>query len=634
MSDVTKENGTAAAPGRQAPGVTLASQRGAPAPTGNTPPPGGMAPPPLVARTAPLPALPAAPPGAEARGAASFAGHRGGGVQTLRRGEAAREEPQAGAAEDAPAGSAAPRRAARRGAREGFARVDKEWWHTLFGVTIPDRQLQEAIELRLHVSAPPEAARSNADSSATEKEKEREKEREVAEPRSSWRAFTGGLSVQWEGLTSARLAEFAESDAPRLVETLSGAMASALDSVQGHQQQIRTSDRDGARAAKTLHERLLHIHASIPLVVRAIFDDPDRSDLQAQLTLGQALAIKSRGIRFADCRFADYNDGWLPPEGADEHFGTGAVNSVALLEYRHRPACVFKPEPARISGRAAAPGVIGIPLDQPRFGNRNIASRIVAEWLGAETLMPQARYGIHDRAVGLVMDRAPGAAPGARIIRRAADDPRPKVQQALQKKDSRALRRAGYAQEEGEWVSTGNEYRCPWQERPSAKAVASLQQQLNRLEWCDALTGQMDRHPGNYLIAIAGDTVVVTGIDNDYAFGAGQHDFPWNSSSQAAHYTGAGLPRCIDRETLARLRAIDLAAVPEPLRGLLSEREVEALQSRLERLKEYAEWLALNGGVVEQWTEEPPPAPPAGAQPGPGSLFARDLARFLGGGKD
>ncbi len=97
-----------------------------------------------------------------------------------------------------------------------------------------------------------------------------------------------------------------------------------------------------------------------------------------------------------------------------------------------------------------------------------------------------------------------------------------------------------------------------------------------RLQWLDALTGQRDRHAGNYFVSRdPKGSIRVTGIDNDLAFDAYLLDPDQRLSSEAPR-----LPKVIDAEAARALLALTPEQVADDCAGL-SNAEIAAAQARL-----------------------------------------------------
>jgi hypothetical protein len=350
---------------------------------------------------------------------------------------------------------------------------------------------------------------------------------------------------------------------------------------------------DGARTAYLTKEApMIGVKAAEATTYISMLDkalsDPDRAVVGDTLTLGEAIYLKRCGVRFKDCGFSNYNDQHFV--SGEDSCGKGACNTVDKLVHDDGQERFFKPEMRTDRGNGIIKGHMGIDCEAPHYGNRNIGSRAISEALGLDVI-PKARVAVHNNKFGLLMDAAPGGPP-ARI-------------------DAQANR----------WVPVK-----PWQGAPSPELLMSLHGQLNGLEWCDVLTGQMDRHQENYHVQIVDNTAKVTGIDNDRAFGSKQNGLA-NPKGNVV-----GTPKLIDRKIYDRLDRMNFDDDVLPrLRGLLTEDEMNAARQRfdavLTRVKQlypdyvvndWMTWTAPDGKTASQYLD-------AQKQ---GSLFARDFAQF------
>jgi hypothetical protein len=140
---------------------------------------------------------------------------------------------------------------------------------------------------------------------------------------------------------------------------------------------------------------------------------------------------------------------------------------------------------------------------------------------------------------------------------------------------------------------------------PGAFSVddAVLQRCLNKLQILDAIAGQLDRHGGNYFIHGEGGQVSgVTGIDLDMAFGQDMTSFDDHSARKAHNYKRA-LPDEIDEafgQKVLTVQDNDLRAV---LRGLLSDREVEATVQRLQSVQAVIRQKAATNQLRSSWDD-------------------------------
>jgi hypothetical protein len=346
------------------------------------------------------------------------------------------------------------------------------------------------------------------------------------------------------------------------------------------------------------------------LALVAVRADPAFDQVKHHITLKQAIECKQRGIAFADCQFDLYND--TNADEVDDAFGSGMANSVAKIEYANGDTLVFKGERVSDEGvQLSAASAIGIDAKAPHNGNRNIATLAVAELLG-QPIVPKVCYGMHtnpntgEQEIGLLMTMAPG-----KTI--TTTDPLTGVKKRR------------------EMWPPGNP--------PSATAQAKLMEQLTSLDWSDVITGQMDRHGGNYMVDINGDDVTVTGIDNDVCFGAQQADPNANKGQYFSRTTPPGMPPLIDKKVYDRIIASDFDRDLRPkLEALMTAAEVTAAESRFNLSKTHAAGLHPDY-VVADWTAWRSPAPlqltskaflkAAGTGVGSdksGGLFGRDFA--------
>src|SRR3954466_9258788 len=86
------------------------------------------------------------------------------------------------------------------------------------------------------------------------------------------------------------------------------------------------------------------------------------------------------------------------------------MNSVTGIMHADGKERAFKPRNEFDAGSAMVSGHMGVDPDAPRFGNRNIASKAVADVLGTK-VVPDARFALHNGQIGLLMEKGPGKAP-------------------------------------------------------------------------------------------------------------------------------------------------------------------------------------------------------------------------------
>lgn len=356
--------------------------------------------------------------------------------------------------------------------------------------------------------------------------------------------------------------------------------------------------------------------------LEAVCNDPDFDKVKDHITIEQALDCKARGIRFCDCDFDTLSDSNI--DTTDDDFGSGNANSVAKLTYNDGSFRIFKAESTRDDHPLDGQTEIGIDPNSPHNGNRNIASTAINDLLGV-SVIAKSSFGLHQNPntnkmeIGLMMEEAQGKSPG-QIAYTTCMDPGGGIGEWMEKvrtdhpdKDEalKELKRVkirpnpdfieGVTDEALRWQRGKVELQPPWDPPLSDDAKASLQEQLSGLDWCDALTGQTDRHSFNYFVKIDGDNVTVCGIDNDMAFGKNQVNAKVTRDEVDSRRTPPGLPQLIDRKVYDEIvaKTFERDLLPK-LKGLLTEEEIDATRQRFEQVQEHANSLAEDF-IVDDW---------------------------------
>jgi hypothetical protein len=110
---------------------------------------------------------------------------------------------------------------------------------------------------------------------------------------------------------------------------------------------------------------------------------------------------------------------------------------------------------------------------------------------------------------------------------------------------------------------------------------ANLRCKLTKLQWLDALTGQIDRHPGNYFIGYDEEdgSLRVWGVDNDMAFGTRPVDLDHDELAYSAR-----LPKVIDQSTFDALIELKPEDIDTACAGLPAA-QIEATKVRLDYIQ-------------------------------------------------
>ncbi len=222
---------------------------------------------------------------------------------------------------------------------------------------------------------------------------------------------------------------------------------------------------------------------------------------------------------------------------------------------------------------------LGIPRNNPKFAERNLAMQEVDKLLGANVI-PPTFLAQHNGKIGFIMEKVIG-------------------------KTMRQL---------GQEATAGG---------PNSEAAAfganvltnpQVRKGLSRLYLLDQICGQVDRHHGNYMIVIEKGVIKgVKGIDNDLAF-ADQINLnetldTRKNRPERDRYTSGKLVdelREIDRGFAQRI--VQLAQKPDALRNvlqpLLTPLEIEETVKRLDRLAEFLRPMLANpkdGVMKTKW---------------------------------
>ncbi len=205
--------------------------------------------------------------------------------------------------------------------------------------------------------------------------------------------------------------------------------------------------------------------------------------------------------------------------------GSGAVNTVKLCTYRNEfgeiTRRVFKPEiPARRGLGHLCAHALGFDATT-RIVSLNTATHGVADAIKCGQVVAKATVGQHEGRFGLFMNAAPG----------------------VEAHSFSSWEKPVAATEKGDKLTGPELAERLHDTNKLPEARGNLMRELCKLEWADILSGQSDRHAGNYLVHINPDTgaVAVTGIDNDASFGQ--------------HMIGAGKVR-VGPETVAHLNSL------------------------------------------------------------------------------
>ena len=177
---------------------------------------------------------------------------------------------------------------------------------------------------------------------------------------------------------------------------------------------------------------------------------------------------------------------------ASRALGSGAGGKTYLLTTKSGGELVFKPElDSRIGLNTLALGT-GAYIDNQKTAHLNLATQDTAKAFGCEDVVVKYSVGSHDNQFGIFMEKAKGYPANAFKGRKLQGD------NGIAPAEMRKIVNAS--------VRT--------------KIQGAIAQKLNKLMWLDLITGQGDRHWGNYFVHVDKDTneVTIKGIDNDASF--------------------------------------------------------------------------------------------------------------------
>ena len=175
--------------------------------------------------------------------------------------------------------------------------------------------------------------------------------------------------------------------------------------------------------------------------------------------------------------------------------GSGFMNTVYQVDFKGGSTYIFKPEAPGRQGLDIVQLGIGSYQKETMVAQLNMASQRTAETLGLEDVMSKTSVGSLNGQFGMFMEKVPGKE-AADYCKPVAEGDKPKTDDSLSAAEIKALDDDKYE-----------------------KVIGQIMRKMNRLEWFDLITGQVDRHNHNYMLNVDSHcNVVLKGIDNDAAF--------------------------------------------------------------------------------------------------------------------
>lgn len=351
-------------------------------------------------------------------------------------------------------------------------------------------------------------------------------------------------------------------------------------------------------------------------------------------TVGDALGIFKSGLNSAAIIENPHKNKTLL---SHQVFGQGQINTVSIATFKKLDDTVeqrvLKPLNRQIESFGSWEKYVGLDPQNAKVGERNLASAGVANLLGLGHIIPKPSVSVFEGQVCLDMPLAQGESAQKFISIPITEDTKNKLNHAKNDlvkwantdryQDKKENFDIFIAQKGIEFQGLDNEGNEIYTEKVLSQLdlafssstpnelTANLQKALMDLQVLDVLTGQVDRHLGNYFIKVSGNDVTLTAIDNDACFGDNPEN-PVNTlrdiSKNFEHWTG--LPPVMTQRTAEMLKALE----PDTLRFALKEagldtKEIGLALGRLTVLKEHVGKLESQGYVTDDFlnftTKEP-----------------------------
>lgn len=239
--------------------------------------------------------------------------------------------------------------------------------------------------------------------------------------------------------------------------------------------------------------------------------------------------------------------------------GSGAAHQVTKGTYERengvKESRVHKYDDETIGGFYAAKAV-GIPLDEPRLMERSVFTAKLDHKLGFSVCV-DTDFARHHDQLGIVMELAPGTTAGS------------------------------------VYTARGN------------PGVA--QREMTKLQLLDCLTGQADRHRGNYMVQqnAQGEITGVKAIDSDFCMGRKPGDPEEIVGIEGVHLTH--MPPVIDEDMARAIRSLTPDDIGALCGDMFDDETIAAAKSRLAAVKQHVDNLEGDGQIIrpDAWgTEE------------------------------
>ena len=145
-----------------------------------------------------------------------------------------------------------------------------------------------------------------------------------------------------------------------------------------------------------------------------------------------------------------------------------------------------------------------------------------------------------------------------------------------------------------------------WQGVPQGSNTAIAQKELMKLQLLDILTGQADRHRGNYMVEQnqRGEIIGIKAIDSDFSMGPEPDDASLIVGKHAVHLPD--MPPVIDSDMAEKIRTLTDDDIRRLGDGMFDDDSINAAIGRLHALKTHIDKLEVLGNIIapDQWGQE------------------------------
>lgn len=325
----------------------------------------------------------------------------------------------------------------------------------------------------------------------------------------------------------------------------------------------------------------------------------------SSLTLAIALELKRKGVTLDELDLNTYSDDKLEKK---KELGSGYMNTVFKLQYSD-DVRVFKHNPEVEPKNPKKAQDIGIPQIKPNYVGRNIGTTVAAKALGLEGLVTDTKHVLHEGKLGISMSLAPGKTaytkgyvPLFDVYAKSSEETWQELVKTVGEEEALKdpiFTDLGYRRsKDGKWFQPEKlRLKLPFQDNPKRKE--SYMKKMVQLQCLDCFSGQIDRHDANYMVDFDGDECIVTGIDNDFSFGA-----KMTEPDQMAKSTGSylpGMPPLMDEEMAKNIEGMDIDQFCTTMKGKLSADELSAARKRLTSMQKHVKKLRKTKMIVSDW---------------------------------